>query len=241
MLVLSLETSTARTSVALVDQDRVLASASLGRPREHGRFLAPAIRFCLDQARIDVEQIHGVAVGLGPGLFTGLRVGIATAQAFAAARQLPTVGLCGLDLLAFRVRYTRRVICAAIDARRGELFWAFYRSSPGGVQRDGDLTVGRAEELAAEIQAHGDDVLVVGDATLSYHDVLAETRAQLAGREAAWPDAVDLAELALPRFVREETVRADQLRPIYLRQADVRIGWEQRGRLRGGVSTGSAG
>ncbi len=241
MLVLSLETSTARTSVALVDQDRVLASASLGRPREHGRFLAPAIRFCLEQAAVDVDRIHGVAVGLGPGLFTGLRVGIATAQTFAAARHLPTVGLCGLDVLAFRVRYTRRPICTTIDARRGELFWAFYRSSPGGVQREAEPTVGRAEELAAEIEAHGDDVLIVGDGTLSYRDVLAETGAQLAGREAAWPDAVDLAELALPRFVREETVRPERLRPIYLRQADVRIGWEQRGRLRGGVPNEAAG
>ncbi|MFP4634546.1 MAG: tRNA (adenosine(37)-N6)-threonylcarbamoyltransferase complex dimerization subunit type 1 TsaB, partial [Nitriliruptoraceae bacterium] len=112
MLVLSLETSTSRTSVALVEHDHVLASASLGRPRGHGRFLAPAIRFCLDQADVDVDRIHGVAVGLGPGLYTGLRVGIATAQTFAAARQLPTVGLCGLDVLAFRVRYTRRTICA---------------------------------------------------------------------------------------------------------------------------------
>ena len=136
MLVLGLETSTARSSVALVDTDRVVASASLGVARRHGEFVAPAIAFCLEQAGIEVDRIHGVAVGVGPGLFAGLRVGLATAQTFASARQLPVVGLSGLDVLAFRARYTRRTICAVLDARRGELFWAFYRAAPGGVQRD---------------------------------------------------------------------------------------------------------
>jgi tRNA threonylcarbamoyladenosine biosynthesis protein TsaB len=235
MLVLGIETSTACSSVALVDQDRVLASASLGMARRHGEFLAPAIDFCLRQAGVDAARVTGVAVGLGPGLFTGLRVGIATAQAFAAARRLPVVGLAGLDVLAFRVRYSRRLICTAIDARRGELFWALYRSSPGGVQRVGDLTVGTAAQLAAELAATGQESLVVGDATLRYRDELASVdNAELSGPDSAWPAAADLAQLAVPRFVREETQRPTDLQPIYLRQADARIGWETRGRLQGG-------
>jgi tRNA threonylcarbamoyladenosine biosynthesis protein TsaB len=235
MLVLGIETSTSRSSVALVDQDRVVASASLGMPRRHGEFVAPAIRFCLDQAGADVSRVTGVAVGLGPGLFTGLRVGIATAQAFAAALDLPVVGLAGLDVLAFRVRYSRRLICAAIDARRGELFWGLYRASPGGVQRVGDLQVGTAQELVAELEATGEETLVVGDGTLRYRPELARADgAELAGPDLAWPDAADLAELAVPRFVREETHQPSELRPLYLRQADARIGWETRGRLQGG-------
>jgi tRNA threonylcarbamoyladenosine biosynthesis protein TsaB len=235
MLVLGLETSTSRSSVALVDQDGVVASATLGVARRHGEFLAPAIGFCFEQARVDATRVTGVAVGLGPGLFTGLRVGIATAQAFAAARRLPVVGLSGLDVLAFRVRYSRRLICAAIDARRGELFWALYRSSPGGVQRLGELTVGTATNLAAELEATGEESLVVGDGALRSRDELARVDGvELAGPDMASPDAADLAELAVPRFVREETQRPTDLQPIYLRQADARIGWETRGRLQGG-------
>lgn len=237
MLVLGLETSTSRSSVALVDGDRVVSSASLGVPRRHGEFLAPAIRFCLEQAQLDVDRITGVAVGLGPGLYTGLRVGIAMAQTFASSRHLPVVGLSGLDVLAFQVRASDQPICATIDARRGELFWAFYRPSPGGVQREGELTVGRVDELAAEIQSFGEDVLVVGEGALTYRNELSEsTDAQLVGASHAWPDATELAELAVPRFVREETQRPDELTPIYLRVADAKIGWETRGRLRGGVA-----
>jgi tRNA threonylcarbamoyladenosine biosynthesis protein TsaB len=235
MLVLGLETSTSRSSVALVDHERVVASASLGMPRRHGEFLAPAISFCLEQAGVDASRITGVAVGVGPGLFTGLRVGIATAQAFAAARRLPVVGLAGLDVLAFRVRYSRRSICTAIDARRGELFWARYRTSPGGVQRVGDLQVGTVQQLAAELEATGEETLVIGDGALRYRAELAHVDgAEVAGPDLAWPDAADLAELAVPRFVREETQQPADLQPIYLRQADAKIGWETRGRLQGG-------
>jgi tRNA threonylcarbamoyladenosine biosynthesis protein TsaB len=235
MLVLAIETSTARSSVALVEADRVVASAGLGVARRHGEFLGPAIRFCLEQSGLGVDRISGVAVGIGPGLFTGLRVGIATAQTFAAARGLPVVGLSGLDVLAFQVRSTSRLICATIDARRGELFWAFYRHAPGGVQREGELRLGTIDALIADLGATGEEILVVGDGALTYRPHLEHlTELHLSGPETAWPDAAQLAALALPRFLREETGRPTDLVPIYLRETDARIGWEQRGRLRGG-------
>jgi tRNA threonylcarbamoyladenosine biosynthesis protein TsaB len=236
MLVLGIETSTSRSSVALVDRDRVVASASLGVDRRHGEFLAPAIAFCLEQAGADVGRLTGIAVGLGPGLFTGLRVGIATAQAIAAAQSLPVVGLSSLDVLAFQARYAPRLICSVIDARRKELCWAFYRSAPGGVQREGDLRIGSPATLSAELGAQGEDVLVIGDGALTYREELDDVHVVLAGPDLAWPDAAVLAELAVPRFEREDTQAPVDLQPIYLRQADARIGWETRGRLRGGAA-----
>jgi tRNA threonylcarbamoyladenosine biosynthesis protein TsaB len=234
VLILGIETSTGQSSVALVGTDGVVASASLGVARRHGEFVAPAVQFCLRQAGVGADRVTGVTVGLGPGLYTGLRVGIATAQAFAAARDLPVVGMSGLDVLAFQVRHVRRLIAAVIDARRGELFWALYRAVPGGVQRQTDLRVGTAEQLAAELEATGEECLVIGDglsrATHELDRVGIETFA-------AVPDAAHLAELARPRFEREETQRPADLLPIYLRHADAKIGWEARGRMQGGAAT----
>lgn len=237
MLILGIETSTPRSSVALSDETSVVASASLGVPQRHGEFLAPAIAFCLQQAGAAAADVTGVTVGLGPGLFTGLRVGIATAKTFAAARNLPVVGLSGLDVLAFRSRYVRRRICAALDARRGEVFWAFYLPAPGGVQRLSEPRVGRIDELVAEIDEAGDHCLVVGDGAHRYHEELAHADADIAGLDVAWPDAADLTQLAVPRFIREETGRAGELEPIYLRTADARIGWQTRGRMHGGEAS----
>lgn len=231
MTLLAIESSTARSSVALLDAGRPLAAASLGLPRRHGEFLAPAIAFCCEQAGVEPDRIGGVAVGVGPGLYTGLRVGIATAQTFAGALHLPVLGVSGLDVLAFGARYTRNLICAVIDARRGELFWALYRPSPGGVQRIGELRLGPPDHLVAELESTGERCTVVGDTDLSERDALARV-ADVASPSA--PDAVDLGMLAYPRFEREETGRPEDLRPIYLRTADATIGWEARGRLQGG-------
>ncbi|MEX0868175.1 MAG: tRNA (adenosine(37)-N6)-threonylcarbamoyltransferase complex dimerization subunit type 1 TsaB [Nitriliruptoraceae bacterium] len=236
MLLLAIETATAQSSVALVDNTHVVASASLGVARRHGEFVTPAIDFCLQQAGMTIDRVTGVAVGLGPGLFTGLRVGIATAQVIAATRSLPAVGLSSLDVLAFPVRHARRLTCAVIDARRGELSWAFYRGVPGGVQRDGEIQLGGIDRLVAEIRAQSEGVLVVGDGAINHRDALDDADAIVAGPETAWPSAAVLGALAAPRFEREETQPPTALQPLYLRQADAKIGWQTRGRLRGGAA-----
>lgn len=236
MLVLGIETSTPHSSVCLGTERGPVATATLTRGQAHGDFLAPAIDFCLRQSRLKMEAVAGVTVSLGPGLFTGMRVGIATAQALAHARRLPVLGLNSLDLLAFPVRYVKanRMICSTLDARRGELFWAFYRPSAGGVQRVSDLRVGPPARLAGEIEAMAEDMLCVGDGALAHRPLLEATGAAVGSYGNAYPTAQALVELALPRFLREESGRPEDLRPVYIRKADARISWRNRGALHGG-------
>jgi tRNA threonylcarbamoyladenosine biosynthesis protein TsaB len=239
VLVLGIETSTPQSGVCLATEQGLVASAALAGGRAHGQFVVPAIAFCLDQAALEVDAIAGVAVGVGPGLFTGMRVGIATAQAFAHARRLPVVGLPSLDLLAFPVRHVRRLICSVLDARRGELFWAFYRSVPAGVQRVTEFRVGPGAKLAGELEAAPEDVLCIGDGALACRSLLESTGADVGSPSMAYPSAEALVELALPRFLREDAQLPEDLRPVYLRRVDARISWSNRGALLGG--TGSAG
>src|SRR5207302_9770002 len=153
MLVLGIDTSTAQVGVAIGGHEGVLAQAHSSRGKRHAENLTPAIDFVRRQARIDLQDISCVAVDLGPGLFTGLRVGIASAKAIAHALRIPMIGVPSLDLLAFPVRYSSRLIVATIDARRGELFYAFYRQVPGGVQRLCDPQIGSPAARAAELLA----------------------------------------------------------------------------------------
>lgn len=241
MLVLGVETSTPAASVCLATEQGVVASTSLGSglphlQRAHGRFVTEAIRWCLQSAELVPDDVKGVAVSLGPGLFTGMRVGIATAQAFAHARQLPVVGLASLDLLAFPHRHAKGVICSVIDAKRGELFWALYRCAPGGVQRVAEFRTGRPETLAGELEAIGEDVLCVGDGAIAHAGLLSSVGAEIGGVGSAHPTAQALVELALPRFLREETRRPEELTPTYIRQADAQINWAKRGALHGGTA-----
>jgi tRNA threonylcarbamoyladenosine biosynthesis protein TsaB len=229
MLVLGIETSTAVSSAAIGSEQGTVASALLGRGKGHEQFLVPAIRFILDEAEIPMRQLAGIAVGVGPGLFTGMRVGVTTAKTMAQALRIPIVGIPSLDLLAYSVRYTPRLICACVDARRGEVFSAFYRQVPGGVQRLSEYVAWPPGRLAGEVQARGEEVLFVGNGTLVYRDKLTAARAEFASQSQAFPTAAALVELAIPRFIREDTDPLLELEPLYVRKTDAEIAWDRQG------------
>jgi tRNA threonylcarbamoyladenosine biosynthesis protein TsaB len=222
VIILGIESATAQVGCALGGHEGVLASFHAARGRRHAEILTPAIAFVCEQAEIPMSEIGAIAVDIGPGLFTGLRVGVATAKALAQALRVPMVGLSSLDLLAYPARASRKVIATVIDARRGEVFSALYQQVPGGVQRVSEPAVGRAEEVAIELEARRSEVLLVGDGALRYAEVFAGlSRVEPATVGLAYPSAASLVELAQPRVQREEFVQPWELEPMYLRQADV--------------------
>jgi tRNA threonylcarbamoyladenosine biosynthesis protein TsaB len=229
VLVLGIETSTAVSSVALGSEQGIVGSAQLGRGKGHEQFVVPAIRFVLEQAEVPARQLAGIAVGVGPGLFTGMRVGVATAKTMAQALRIPIVGIPSLDLLAYSVRHSPRLICACVDARRGEIFSAFYRQVPGGVQRLTEYEAWPPARLAGEVQARSEDVLFVGDGALVYREKLNAARAEFASQAQAFPTASALVELAVPRFLREDSDPLLELEPLYVRKTDAEIAWERQG------------
>ena len=171
-------------------------------------------------------------MGVGPGLFTGLRVGIQTAKTLAQVLTVPIVGITGLDALAFQVRYTHRRIAAVIDARRGEVFAAVYQPVPGGVVRETDQMVLKPDHLVAELQAVIGEVLCVGNGAILYRREIEElgSRVEFASPAVAHPAAAALVELAVPRFMREDFDRPFDIVPLYLRKSDAEIAWDQRAR-----------
>lgn len=229
MLILGIESATDQVGCALGDQHRVLASAHVSLGRRHAESLVPSLDFTCRQAGVALAEVTVVAVDLGPGLFTGLRVGIATGKAVALALRVPMIGVSSLDLLAFPVRFTRRLIGAVIDARRGELFYAFYRHVPGGAQRVSEVRVGGPDDLVSELVASREDCLLVGDGAMRYAETFAAVdRVEVEGPSLAHPSACSLVELARPRALREEWMPPHELEPLYLRAPDADINWSTR-------------
>lgn len=229
MLILAIESATSQVGCALAGHEGVLASAQSARARRHAESLAPSIDFVCRAADVDLSEISAVAVDVGPGLFTGLRVGIAAAKAIAFARQVPMIGVSSLDLLAFPARFSSRRIGAVIDARRGEVFYAFYRQVPGGVQRLSEPAVGTPDDLLSELIATREEHLLVGDGAQRYAERFAEvTRLEIGEGALVHPSAVSLAQLAHARALREEFVSSWELQPLYLRKPDVEINWTTR-------------
>ena len=236
MLVLGIETSTPQASVAIGSEQGVIASAMVSRGASYNEFLLPAIRFCLDEAGLDYRNLGGVAVSLGPGLFTGMRVGVATAKALAQALSVPICGMPSLDLVAYEVRYSSKTICVALDARRGEVFTAFYRPSPGGIQRMSPYGIEKPEQLAIGLGSRIEEVLLVGNGALLYKEEFEDLGSvvELGTMSHAFPHADRRSSSSpCPRMFREDFDSLYDLKPMYLRHSAKRIEWE---RIRGSRS-----
>lgn len=225
---LGITTATQQVGCAIGGHEGVLASAHSARGKRHAESLTPSIDFVRRQARVDLSEISVIAVDVGPGLFTGLRVGIASAKALAHALRIPMIGISSLDLLAWPLRHTPREIVAVVDARRGEVFHARYRPTPGGVQRLSEPAVSSPDELRAELQAEGGEYLLVGDGALRYADDWNLVRTELAEQYLAHPNAASLVQLAHARAIREEFVQTWEIEPLYLRPPDAEINWVTR-------------
>jgi tRNA threonylcarbamoyladenosine biosynthesis protein TsaB len=227
VLILGIETATERVSVAIGGHEGVIGLFELTKGRRHAETLVPAIDFLCRQSGIALDDVSLIAVDVGPGLFTGMRVGLAAAKAFAQALHVPMIGISSLDLLAFPSRHVDRVVVPVIDARKGEVFYAMYRQVPGGVQQVVEPSVGPVEELVADLLARSEDVLCVGDGASRYREeILDGFHCEIGGDER--PSAGPLVQLAHARALREEWVNPRDVEPVYLRAPDAQINWSSR-------------
>lgn len=187
---LAIDTSTSRTSVAIVDQGALLWHGYRDGAMAHGHSLPSLVATALQST----PQIDQVVVGMGPGPYTGLRVGIAFARTFAIARLIPVIGICSLDAIAALVREKDDFIVAT-DARRKEVYWAQYRS---GVRIEGPHV-----DLPSVIVAL--DLPLFGEGAVKY--ALAQTD------EDQFPDL-----LALVALSENTDLQIDE--PLYIRRPD---------------------
>jgi tRNA threonylcarbamoyl adenosine modification protein YeaZ len=218
VLLLALDTSGEAVTAAVHDGHRVLAEESTADPRRHAELLAPAVAAVLAGAGADRRDLSRVVVGVGPGPFTGLRVGVVTARVLGDALGVPVHGLCSLDALAAAVVTTpgapERFLVAA-DARRREVYWAPYLRVPGGL--GWARTDGPHVSAPGEVEALvGDRLPVAGRGALLYPQVLGPALPAPADVSAGVLAQVAVRALALPA-AEGPLLPPD---PLYLRRPD---------------------
>ncbi|HEY7047002.1 MAG TPA: tRNA (adenosine(37)-N6)-threonylcarbamoyltransferase complex dimerization subunit type 1 TsaB [Jatrophihabitantaceae bacterium] len=205
MLVLAIDTSSAAVTAAVVEVDdavRALAQRVTVDARAHGERLAPSIAECLAEAGAKPAGLGAIVAGVGPGPFTGLRVGLVTAAAMSDALGVPAYGVCSLDGIAGAL--DERALLVAGDARRREVFWARYVD---GARVDGPR-VHRPVEVSTV-----DSTAMAGAGARLYADVLA-----LPLRDVDYPDPAALVRAAVVRL--RTPAAPDPLTPLYLRRPD---------------------
>ena len=250
MILLALESATDTVGAAVIRDDGGSAERTHIGGRAHAENLAPAIEEVCALAGCRVTDVDHIAVDLGPGLFTGLRVGVATAKALAQALGIGVLGVGSLDILAaaawVRSGGPPGPVVAVVDARRGEVFAAAYRVGQGVDRGAGDeppdpatVRLDRLEPMApADLEAWLVDVAtkhprltVVGDGAVRYRELLSAHGAFDLGLadELSAPPPLAQAHLARRRLAGGATPSApENVVPDYRRAADARINWEQR-------------
>ncbi|MGK5529172.1 tRNA (adenosine(37)-N6)-threonylcarbamoyltransferase complex dimerization subunit type 1 TsaB [Streptomyces sp. URMC 129] len=209
MLLLAMDTATPAVTVAVHDGAEVLASSDEVDARRHGELLLPAVDRVLAAASRSLDEVTAVVVGTGPGPYTGLRVGLATAAALGAARAIPVHGLCSLDSIAWAAGLDEPFVVAT-DARRREVYWARYADAR---TRTGGPAVDRPDEIADRVAG----LPAVGAGARLYAAAFPRLRADLPEHASA----AALAALAAERLAAGEAL--PEPRPEYLRRPDARV------------------
>lgn len=225
MKILAVETATRCQSVAIVDDQKVLAEETHPDCASHASVLVPTIDRLLKSTKLSLGQLDGLAVSIGPGSFTGLRVGLSTMMGFRLATQLPLVTVSTLEAMAWNLKKEKRVICPTLKSNRGEVYWALFRWEGDQPVR---LSEDRHGELFQLVDSIEENAVLYGDGWLHSEGKLQELlgpRCVPGPEEAMQPTAVSVAFSSLFSF-RAKQYAGRQLSPRYVQRPEAEVQWE---------------
>lgn len=232
MKILAVETATAWQSVALLRGDDVLASRDTQAEGAHAKWIVPSLDAVLKSAGLRVQDLDGLAVSIGPGSFSGLRVGLATMLGLRAVAKVPLVAVPTLEAMAWNLPEAGPDLCPILKSRPGEAYWAVYRwTREHRLVQVQEPRVGPVERIAASLAR---PTVVLGDGWRAYEAQLrplfaaGSARIRQAAPERLLPSAVSVARAASGRLQRGEVVPPG-LAPQYVQRSEAEVNWE-RGR-----------
>lgn len=239
MLILGIETSTLTGSIALVEapvgedgsrgREKILGETTLSTPETHSARLMPTIDRLLRETSLTIHQVRGIALGLGPGSFTGLRIAVSTVKGLAYSLKVPVVGVPTLDALAYNLLYASTLICPVLDARKKEIYAALFRANgEGQLEKISDDWVLSPEDLCSRIP---EKTVFLGNGIEVYGVLFKErlgSRAVFAPPELSLPRAVNVVRLSLSGFKEGRTLNVFSFTPIYVRRSEAEIHYEAK-------------
>jgi len=222
MKILAVDTASKTCSVAIVDEATVLAEYTVNHKDTHSRFVMDMIHTVLGGSRITVSDLDGFSVTVGPGSFTGLRIGLSTVKGLALATGKPVVGVNSLEVLAYQIggAGVTSLICPMLDARRSEVYAARYRLSDDTMACQSTPRVLRPEEAINNIS---EACIFVGDGAVAYKDLIESSLPTLAAfvdGSGHFIRAATIGRIAVKRFLAHASDDLDALKPLYLRKSD---------------------
>lgn len=228
MNILAVDTATMSASVALVGNGSLIAESTFTEGRTHSKTLMVLIKNILSVSKVEPKLLDGFAVSIGPGTFTGLRIGVSTIKGMASALNKPVAAVCSLEALAHRFVFSPFRVVPLIDARRGEVYVAEYEFHNGKSVNSVEARVSAPEKAIAHIKTPS---LMVGSGAVMYKDRI---KNQLGDKALFVPDhqnyisAADIAVIGHKKIVNQEASVPELLVPLYIRKSDAQIHMEHK-------------
>lgn len=227
MLTLALDTATKVCSISLCRDEEILAEYTINMGMTHSEGLLPQIEQLLERCKVQKQEIELLAVSMGPGSFTGLRIGLATAEAMAYSWQCCLHGVDTLEALAYNIPVENIVLSPVLDAQKGNYYQALYKWEQGELIEIAPVEVVSKEKLLARIAEQEGSCLLLGEC-----DKLAKlelpNNIKLAPKALRMPKGSSVALAAVKGFDAEKDKKIFGLEPYYIRRSEAEELWEQR-------------
>lgn len=227
MRILAVDTSSAVATVAIVDDERLVAEEILNNKLTHSETIMPMIKSVLDKAEIEVSDIDVFAAVTGPGSFTGLRIGVSAVKALAHAANKPCASVSTLEAMAYNFPFSDKLICPIMDARRGEVYNALYRFNGSVLEEVRCPRAITIEECCADIKSLAEKTVFLGDGVPVFRERIKETLGELALFAPANLNA-QMAASAAVAAKEKELIEYQRLSPVYLRKSQAERERENR-------------
>lgn len=231
MNILSFDTSTKAASVALLKGDELVGEVFINDKRTHSQKLMPMVESLFNLADITADDLDLLAVCVGPGSFTGLRIAMATVKAMAHAKDLKIVAVDSLESLSFNVSDSEKKIIPILDAQGKKLYTASYRSFESSVERIDDIEVIEIDELVARIKAAGEEVIVLGEGVDKAKESLSDSLIEIPSPDRNVSKASSVACIAKEKYEKGLDIHSCyDIVPMYIRKSQAEMQYEEKQR-----------
>lgn len=233
MKILGIDTSTRFCSLGLIEENNILIEYNLNISnfsKKHSSILVPAIKDMLEWVNLKLEDIDGIAVSIGPGSFTGLRIGLGVAKGLCYAGSLPLLGIPTLDALAFSLKEIPHLICPILEAKKDEIYNAVFRGGQN-LEKVIDYKCEDIDSLLVKISSLKEKIIFLGEGIIKYREIIKERIGQDAlfiNPQLVLLRGTNVAFLGLEKLKIGKEDNISTLSPLYLRRSEAEIAWEKK-------------
>ena len=230
MKVLGIDTSSNATSIAVIEDNKLICEYTVNTKTTHSQKLMPMIENMLKISEVNVNDMDMIAICQGPGSFTGLRIGMATAKALSHVNNLPIVGVNSLELLAGNMDLSDKKICSILDAQRTQVYMGQYKFENNKLVEIKSVDVVEIDELLEELKSSNEEWILVGEAVYKYEDKIKEIENICVPAPSHNVNkASSLCSIAMSKYNQNiDVYDCYSINPVYIRKSQAEVQYDEK-------------